>query len=183
MNRYIKGIRRYGAGLQFLTIKFICRLPSHTLRKGFLRSLGATIEENVAFYSGAEVRRPRALSIGSGTSIGHDAILDARYGLKIGKNVNLSSQVMIWSAQHDYRSSSFASMGGAVTIEDYVWLGPRAIVLPGVTIGKGAVVAAGAVVTKDVEPYTIVAGVPATKIRNRPTTMDYVPGNDLLPFC
>lgn len=183
MKQYVKRLRRYGAGLKFLAIKFICRLPSHTLRKTFLRNLGAAIEKDVAFYSGAEVRSPRALSIGSGTSIGHDAILDARYGLKIGKNVNLSSQVMIWSAQHDYRSSSFASMGGAVTIEDYVWLGPRVIVLPGVTIGKGAVVAAGAVVTKDIEPYTVVAGVPAVKIRNRPTTLDYIPGKDLLPFC
>jgi acetyltransferase-like isoleucine patch superfamily enzyme len=183
MHSYPPHIRRYLAGLQFLSIKVMCRLPSHALRKMFLRSMGAMIEKNVAFYSGAEVRKPKLLSIGSGTSIGHDAVLDARYGLRIGRNVNLSSQVMIWSAQHDYRSPSFASTGGPVTIEDNAWLGPRSVILPGVTVGKGAVVAAGAVVTKDVEPYAVVAGVPAVKVRTRPAEMDYVPADDLLPFC
>ena len=90
---------------------------------------------------------------------------------------------MIWTAQHDYRSRTFAAAGGPVVIEDFVWLGPRAIVLPGVTIGKGAVVAAGAVVTKDVAPYAVVAGVPAVKVRERPHDLDYVPAEGLLPFC
>lgn len=183
MNHYLKNIKRFGGGLFFLVLKLICNVPSHALRKLFLKSLGAKIGDKVAFYSGAEIRRPSALSIGSGTSIGHDAVLDARNGLKIGNNVNLSSQVMIWSMQHDYRSKFFDVIGGMVTIEDYAWLGPRVIVLPGVTIGRGAVVAAGAVVTKDILPYTVVAGVPATKIRDRPKDMSYIPGEYPLPFC
>ena len=61
----------------------------------------------------------------------------------------------------------FRAIAQPVIIEDYVFIGPRAIILPGVTLGKGAVVAAGAVVTKDVEPFSIVGGVPAKVIGER----------------
>jgi acetyltransferase-like isoleucine patch superfamily enzyme len=183
MNMLVGEIKRYLAGLFFLCSKCICKLPSHALRKAFLRTMGARIESGVALYSGAEVRKPRLLSIGRGSSIGHDAVLDARKRLTIGRNVNMSSQVMIWTDQHDYRSRTFVAAGGPVTIGDYVWLGPRAIILPGINVGEGAVVAAGAVVTKDVPPYAVVAGVPAVKVRERPRNLDYVPAKDLLPFC
>ncbi|WP_409014249.1 MULTISPECIES: acyltransferase [unclassified Arcicella] len=74
---------------------------------------------------------------------------------------------MIWSLHHDYNDLHFKAVGGKVTIKKFAWLGSRCILLPGVTIGEGAVVAAGAVVTKDVPPYTIVGGIPAKPIAKR----------------
>ena len=81
--------------------------------------------------------------------------------------------VWIWTMEHDPQDSYYGVKGGAVTIEDYAWISCRVVILPGVTIGKGAVVAAGAVVTKDVAPYTIVGGVPAKKIGTRTKDLRY----------
>jgi maltose O-acetyltransferase len=74
---------------------------------------------------------------------------------------------MVYNAEHQVDDPNFKAIEEPVTIEDYVFDGPRAIILPGVTIKRGAVVAAGAVVTKDVPPMTIVGGVPAREIRKR----------------
>ena len=103
-------------------------------------------------------------------------------GLYIGENVNISSDVKFYTLQHDYNSSDFKAVGAQVIVEDYVWVSVRAIILPGVTIGKGAVIAAGAVVTKDVEPYSIMGGIPAKKIGERNKELNYVPSNYRLPF-
>jgi acetyltransferase-like isoleucine patch superfamily enzyme len=81
--------------------------------------------------------------------------------------------VWIWTLEHDPQSPDFATVGGPVTIEDYAWVGCRVVILPGVCIGKGAVVAAGAVVTKDVPPYAIVGGVPARTIGERAPDLRY----------
>ena len=88
-------------------------------------------------------------------------------GVKIGNNVDIAQEGNIWTEQHDYNSPTYASVCKPVRIEDYVWVATRATILPGVTIGKGAVVASGAVVTKDVPPLAIVAGVPARVIGQR----------------
>ena len=88
-------------------------------------------------------------------------------GVKIGDNVDIAQDDNIWTEQHDYNSPTYASVCKPVIIEDYVWIASRATILPGVTIGKGAVVASGAVVTKDVPPLAIVAGVPAKIIGKR----------------
>ena len=68
---------------------------------------------------------------------------------------------------HHREPADFRSIGGKVIIEDYAWICSRAIILPGVRIGKGAVIASGAVVTKDVAPYTVMGGIPAAKIGER----------------
>jgi len=177
-------MKRFIDGLGFYFLHIALKFPSQAFRKFILKINGTSFGKDVALYGGAEVRNPKGLVIGSNTSIGHDAILDARSGLEIGSHVNLSSQVMIWSLQHDYRCPNFSCIGGKVIIGDYVWLGPRTIILPGVTIGEGAVVCAGAVVTKSVEPYAVVAGIPAVKKTERPRNkFNYKPGHKPLPFC
>ena len=110
---------------------------------------------------------PRGVVIGKNSIIGNDCFLDGRRGLTIGENVNIGGHVQIFTLEHDPQSSSFGVQGGPVIVEDYVYIASRATILPDVRIGTGAVVAAGAVVSKDVEPYTIVGGVPARPIGNR----------------
>ncbi|AYL99313.1 acyltransferase [Mucilaginibacter celer] len=144
--------------------------------------LKANIGKRTGIYRGFEVRSPWKLTIGNGSIIGHDALLDARCGLTIGNSVNLSNEVMIWTLHHDYNDSGFAQTGAPVTIGNYAWICSRAIILPGVTIGDGAVVAAGAVVTRDVAPYTVVGGVPAKPIAKRNENLNYDLGDAILPI-
>jgi maltose O-acetyltransferase len=99
--------------------------------------------------------------------------LDTRGAINIGNSVSISNEVMILTADHDMDDRSFIGRNRPVVIEDYAWIGSRAILLPGVTIGKGAVVAAGSVVAKDVSPYMVVGGVPAKVIRQRSQDLDY----------
>ena len=149
----------------------IAYIPSHIIRD-FLYKKVCLVEigPKAVIYFGAEIREPYKLKIGEGSIIGDRAVLDARNGISIGANVNLSTEVHIWTEQHDHRDPDFKCNSDdsfRVVIEDRAWLGPRTTILHGVTIGEGAVVAAGAVVTKDVAPYTIVGGVPAKKIGER----------------
>ena len=150
-------------------------IPSLHVRKWFYQCLGAQIGKNVLFHFKTEVRAPENLIVGGGTIIGDNAILDARGGLEMGKNVNLSSNVSIYTMQHDHRDPDFncTNFNAKVTIDDRVWLGSNVIVLPGVHIGEGAVCCAGCVVTKDVESYAVVAGIPAKKVNERPHTLRY----------
>ena len=161
-----------------LYLLLVAHIPSQTIRKGLLRACGARIARNVRLYHGFEVRKPQNLEIASGTVIGTGAILDARAGIRIGKNVNFSSEVAIWTVQHDPQSRNFGSKLAPVRIEDNAWISFRAVILPGVTVFEGAVVAAGAIVTKDVPPYTISAGVPAHVIGTRIRNLEYDLGRE-----
>ncbi|PIR62300.1 MAG: acyltransferase [Candidatus Pacebacteria bacterium CG10_big_fil_rev_8_21_14_0_10_42_12] len=150
-------------------------VPSHHVRRFFYRLFGVKIGSGSTIHMLARIYDPRFLSIGKDTIIGERATLDGRRqlpnsrgGLTIGDHVDIASEVMIWTSEHDLRSPGFSAIEEPVTIEDYVFIGPRAIILPGVKIGRGAVVAAGAVVTKDVPPGVIVGGVPAKEIGKRP---------------
>lgn len=115
----------------------------------------------------ARFYNPDNIEIGEDTVIGDHAFLDGRAKLKIGDHVDIASEVMIYNSEHDLTAEDFAGTLAPVEIGDYVFIGPRAIILPGVKIGKGAVVAAGAVVTKDVPDFAVVGGVPAKVIGER----------------
>jgi maltose O-acetyltransferase len=110
---------------------------------------------------------PNGVTVGSDTIIGSNAFLDGRDKLAIGDHVDIASDVMIYNSEHDIHDKYFSSKDGGVIVGDYAFIGPRAIILPGVRLGKGAVVAAGAVVTKNVSEGKIVAGVPAKEIGGR----------------
>ncbi len=149
------------------------RLPTHTLRVLALRLSGAKIGRDVALGRGVRVLDPWRLSIGEHTIIGTRVCLDARGGLVIGTNCNLSDDAAIWTAEHDIQSPDFAMIVGSVAIGDRVWLCFRSIVLPGVSIGEGSVVASSSVVSRDVSPFTLVGGVPARKIGERSRKLYY----------
>lgn len=152
-------------------------IPSHHIRKFIYKWMfGVDIQRKVVIYFGSEIRAHANLHIGEGSIIGDRAILDARSGIYIGKNVNLSSNVRVWTYQHDHSDPNFnctKDKVGPVYIGDRVWIGPDVTILHSVSIGEGAVVAAGAVVTNDVPPFTIVAGVPAKVIGHRNKNLVY----------
>src|SRR5204862_1239600 len=111
--------------------------------------------------------------MGDHSTINEECRIDNRGGITIGNNVSISAQVCILTADHDPQSQTFAGRERAVRIDDHVFIGTRAMILPGVTIGRGAVVAAGAVVTKEVPPLAIVTGSPAKEIGRRDPNLDY----------
>jgi maltose O-acetyltransferase len=110
---------------------------------------------------------PSNIKIGEDTIIGNNVFLDGRAPLIIGNHVDIAAEVLVYNSEHDINSDDFHATEEPVEIGDYVFIGPRAIILPGVKVGKGAVIAAGAVVTCDVPEFTIVGGVPARKIGER----------------
>lgn len=151
-----------------IKLNFISYLiPFHSVRKFFFKVAGVKIGKNSYIHMGTRFYFPAGITIGHGTVIGDRCFLDGRAPLKIGDNVDIASQVLIYNSEHEINSEGFDPIDAPVEIADYAFIGPRAIILPGVKIGKGAVVAAAAVVTKDVEPFKIVGGVPAQVIGER----------------
>jgi maltose O-acetyltransferase len=145
-------------------------IPSHNVRKFFYRLAGIQIGKGSTVHTGARFYKPENISIGEDSIVGEGAVLDGRDLLTIGSHVAIASDVMIYNAEHAVNSPTFHAVTDKVLIHDYVFIGPRAIILPGVTLGKGSVVAAGAVVTKSVEEFAIVGGVPAKVIGKRDVT-------------
>jgi len=174
-------------------------IPSHTIRLLLYRSLfRLKIGKHSTIHWLARFNNPAGVEIGHNTIIGNDAFLDGRHyrtwqagesrllgywrdfcspsvrPLRIGNNVSIAGEVRIYTMQHDIDDPGFAEVGAPVVIEDYAVVGTRVTILPGVRIGKGAVVASGGVVTKDVAPYTVVGGVPAVFIRERNKDLKYI---------
>ena len=142
-------------------------VPCHYFRRFFYQLAGIKIGRGSAIHMKARFYDPRNISIGEDTIIGEGVVLDGRDLLTIGNHVDIATEVMIYNSEHDVNDENFSATNSPVTIEDYVFVGPRVIILAGVTVGRGAVVGAGAVVTKDVPPYAIVGGVPAKIIGER----------------
>ena len=142
-------------------------VPSHLIRRYFYRLAGMKIGKGSSIHCGLSLYDPSGISIGNDSIVGERSILDGRDILKIGNHVAISSEVMIYNSEHDVNSPKFLAINAPVEIKDYVFIGPRAIIMPGITIGESAVVAAGAIVTKSVAPYAIVGGVPARVIGER----------------
>ena len=151
--------------------------PSHHIRNYIYRHVcGVNLCADAVIYYGTEVREPSQITIGRGSIIGDHSILDARNGITIGEDVVFASGVKVWTEQHDHRDPFFrcgTQNHGPVLIDNRAWIGSHTVILHSVHIGEGAVVAAGAVVTHDVDPFTIVAGIPAKKIGERNRDLKY----------
>jgi len=180
--RLIKAVWTKYQGFVLFALTVVGWFPSHHFRRFMYRRVfrislgrGSIIHWQARFFA------PSGVHIGEYCNIGNNAFLDGREGLFIGNCVATGSEIMIYTLQHDIDSPAFEPVGGPVIIDDYVYIGPRSIVLPHVKIGYGAVVAAGSVVTKDVAPYTVVGGAPAKFIRERSRDLNYRP-DFAMPF-
>lgn len=149
------------------------KIPSRHLRKWFYQLLGAKIGKKSFPCRRVEVLLPMGLELEDGVAVGWFAELDARGGIKIGHDTNVSSHVKLITGSHDIDDSKFTADFKPIIIGHHCWIGTGAIVLQGVTIGDGAVIAAGAVVTKDVPSYEVWGGVPAKFIRKRSMDLTY----------
>ncbi|QDG68083.1 acyltransferase [Pseudarthrobacter sp. NIBRBAC000502772] len=173
MNILVRFARSKYSAVEMIMLRLAGFAPVHAIRIGALRAFGARIDSDAVVYHGFQVRNARKLRIGARTSVGDGAILDARGGLTLGEDVNISTQVMVWTAQHDWKSADFTYVENSVSIGDRAWIGPRAVLLPGAVIGEGAVIAAGSIVRGTIPPYTLVGGVPAKFISKRPQDLHY----------
>ncbi|TSC88370.1 MAG: acetyltransferase [Microgenomates group bacterium Gr01-1014_16] len=165
--KIINRFKSYWLDLILWKLSLVTYFPSHTFRLFFYRAVGMKIGPKSTLHIGCRFFDPSGISIGEGTIIGDRCFLDGRAKLTIGNHVDMASEVMIYNSEHDINSDDFHATSAPVTISDYVFIGPRAIILPGIKVGKGAIIAAGAVITKDVPDFAIVGGVPAKVIGER----------------
>lgn len=156
-------------------LRMVGHLPTNAARVALYRSLfGMKIGQGAKVDGGCIMFGPQRITIGEGAVINRGVLLDGRFPLTIGKHSSISIFTIILTLEHDlFDTVGFRSVGAPVSIGERVFIGARAIVLPGVTIGDGAAIAAGAIVTKDVEPFSIVAGIPAKSIGTRPKRLTY----------
>ncbi len=167
MNKIIRRVKTILLEDIAMKLHVVGCVPSHHFRRFFYRLFGMKIGRGSTIHMGANFYNPFNIVIGEDSIVGEGVVLDGRDRLMIGNHVDIASEVMIYNSEHDIRDPNFHAIQAPVTIQDYVFIGPRAIILPGVTVKKGAVVGAGAVVTKDVDEGSIVGGVPAKKIGER----------------
>ncbi len=161
-------------GILYLANHGVNRLPSHRVRLWFYRHiLGFKIGRGSFVLMQTCFDARKNYHMGNNSVINPKCRIDTRGRVSIGDNVSISAEVCILTADHDLQCPDFTGRERPVVIEDYVFIGTRAMVLPGITIGKGAAVAAGAIVTHDVLPFTIVAGVPAKPIGTRCRDLTY----------
>lgn len=169
--------RIYKGFCYFLANGLFMKQPSYWLRHLFLKKcLNMSIGKDSSIHYGCFIAGGEFganISIGNNSVINRFVYLDGRFNLKIGNNVNISHYTLIQTLTHDPQSPDFKGVPGPVILEDHVWVGARAMILPGVTIGEGAVVGAGAIVTKSIAPYEIVAGCPAKVIGKRSRDLKY----------
>lgn len=148
-------------------------IPSWTIRRFAMRRMKMKIGHGTFIAKRNYIMTPQQLAIGEHSHINRGCTIDARGGITIGNNVSVSYNVSIMTGSHDYNSPGFRGRFLPIRIDDYVWIGNNAVIQQNITIGRGAVVCAGAVVTKDVPPFSVVAGVPARSIGQRQENLNY----------
>jgi maltose O-acetyltransferase len=148
--------------------------PAGWLRKIYLRNWLGTFGEGTSVQMNCRFLNGRKVHFGNRNVVNFGCLFDGRkFSIRTGDDVSIGPEAAILNLGHDPQSPDFADRGGDVIIGNRVWIGYRAVILPGVKINDGAVVGAGAVVTKDVEAFTVMAGNPARKIGERNQDLSY----------
>lgn len=173
---YIKIIKPFLVVSFEMVMSILFVLPRYKsmnyLKKVFLELMGAKIGKGVVIYPGVWIAPGRNLVIEDDVDLAKDVLITTSGGVHIGARTLIGYRTQIISADHEIPpiGEKFPISGdklAKVVIENDVWIGANCVITPGVTIREGAIVAAGAVVTKDVPANAIVGGVPAKLIRMR----------------
>jgi acetyltransferase-like isoleucine patch superfamily enzyme len=148
------------------------KIPFNFIKKTFLQFSGAKIGKWVTFYPGISILPGRNLIVGDYVDLAAGVRLATPGGIEIGARTLIGFNTMIISGNHAIppgRGKIFGSgyVRKKIKIGKDVWIGGNCLILPGVTIGEGSIIAGGSVVTKDVHPFSIVGGVPARLLKNR----------------
>jgi len=141
--------------------------PSSKFKVQLLRLFGATIGKSVVIRSGVNIKHPWLLHIGNYSWIGENVWIDNLVNVYVGANTCISQGAFLLTGSHNYKDPAFGLITGNIHVEEGAWIGARAIVNQGIRVGSHAVLAAGAVATKDLDAWTIYQGNPAIKIRSR----------------
>ena len=158
----------------FVIVPYLMTLPSRRIRMKVVKKMFANVGENASFLRGVNFINPSNISVGKNSVVNPNVYLDGRGGkLLIGDNVDIARDTAIWTLEHDPHDVNHSVKGGDVIIEDHVWIASRVTILPNVKIGRGAVIASGSVVTKDVPELSIVGGIPAKIIGKRYNPLTY----------
>ena len=163
-----------GSAFAYFYNNFVGYIPSRFVRGSYLEAYLARHGQGTGVQMGCRFLNGRKIQLGDRNVINFGCLLDGRrYSIRTGDDVSIGPEAAILTLGHDPQSPNFSDKGGEVVIGNKVWICYRAIILPGVSIGEGAVVGAGAVVSRDVEPYTIVAGSPARVVGARTKDLHY----------
>ncbi|MDQ2844184.1 MAG: WcaF family extracellular polysaccharide biosynthesis acetyltransferase [Acidobacteriota bacterium] len=142
-------------------------IPSSGLRVRLLKLFGAQIGSGVVIKPGVRVKYPWRLRAGNDCWLGEDCWLDNLADIELGRDVCISQGAYLCTGNHDWSDPAFGLVTGPIMLEDGAWVGARALVAPGVTLGTHAVAAAGSVVSKSIPAGQIHAGNPAVFVRRR----------------
>lgn len=177
MKRLITHLQRSGAlpDPDYVLNHVVNRIPLVEPRMRAYAALGVQFDDlrSANISLGVEMWAGHNLSMGRGSTIGQRCYVDARAGIRVEPDVSISREVCVLTAAHEPDSPDFGALLAPVRFERRSWIATRAIVLPGVCVGEAAVVAAGAVVIDDVDPYTVVGGIPARVLRKRREPLSY----------
>lgn len=157
--------------VEFLNISY--NLVPNPFRKYYLRLFRIKIGKSSYIHRSCRFFHVGKITIGNNSTVNFGCYLDNRRGIYIGNNVGIAHNSKIYTLGHDINDSKFATKGNPVFIDDNAFIFSNSLIMPGVRIGTGAIVLSGSVVVKDVEPWSVVGGNPARKIRERNKSIDY----------
>jgi putative colanic acid biosynthesis acetyltransferase WcaF len=141
--------------------------PLHAWRSLLLRLFGAKIEGNVFVASSARIKMPWKLAMFDRACIGADVMVYNLGHIRVGARATVAQECYLCTGTHDFDDSHLPLVVGVIEIGEDSFIGARAFLSPGVEVGEGAIIGAGSVVTRDVPPWTVSAGNPSRKIRDR----------------
>ncbi len=141
--------------------------PLHAWRAMLLRAFGATLGPHCHFYPASKVHSPWNLICADGVAAADGVEIYNPSPMRLGSHAILSQGAYLCGATHDFDDPAFPLLAYAMEIGPYAWICARACVAPGVKIGEGAVLGLASVATRDLEPWTVYAGSPAIRIKDR----------------
>lgn len=141
--------------------------PVYNIKVALLRLFGAKVGHNVQIKPNVNIKYPWNLNIGNNVWVGEEVWIDSLVMITIGSNVCLSQGALLLTGSHNYKKTSFDLIIGGIILEDGVWIGAKAIVNQGITVGSHAVLTTGSVATKNLDAYAVYQGNPAVRVRER----------------